>query len=358
MAVAIQCNGILVTNDSNLAIKAEGVGIKAEEYDNLKVNVDTLYTGTGKAYVTEQQLDDIYKLGALDENIVTVIGDVPSPNQCFVLYSMDNPKHSALVTYNSVMKRFDLLPQDLKTLGLMPRNSEQQFALDLLLNPDISLVTMIGIAGSGKTVTALAAGLHSVMVEKAYKKVLLLKPVISMDNKHQLGFLPGSMEEKLAPWMASYYDNIDFIMGEAKKADEVPKVKTKGKSDKFSVTSNLDDKDRAKVTWAREFIDQNILELGSLEHIRGRSLPNQYIIIDEAQSLTPHAIKTIITRAGEGTKIIAMGDIFQLDVPYLDASSNGLSYVVDKFKNEAIAGHITLTKSERSKLAEVASNIL
>ena len=147
-------------------------------------------------------------------------------------------------------------------------------------------------------------------------------------------------------------------MGEAKKADEVPKVKTKGKSDKFSVTSNLDDKDRAKVTWAREFIDQNILELGSLEHIRGRSLPNQYIIIDEAQSLTPHAIKTIITRAGEGTKIIAMGDIFQLDVPYLDASSNGLSYVVDKFKNEAIAGHITLTKSERSKLAEVASNIL
>jgi len=358
LAVAIQCNGILVTNDSNLAIKAEGVGIKAEEYDNLKVNVDTLYTGTGKAYVTEQQLDDIYKLGALDENIVTVIGDVPSPNQCFVLYSMDNPKHSALVTYNSVMKRFDLLPQDLKTLGLMPRNSEQQFALDLLLNPDISLVTMIGIAGSGKTVTALAAGLHSVMVEKAYKKVLLLKPVISMDNKHQLGFLPGSMEEKLAPWMASYYDNIDFIMGEAKKADEVPKVKTKGKSDKFSVTSNLDDKDRAKVTWAREFIDQNILELGSLEHIRGRSLPNQYIIIDEAQSLTPHAIKTIITRAGEGTKIIAMGDIFQLDVPYLDASSNGLSYVVDKFKNEAIAGHITLTKSERSKLAEVASNIL
>jgi len=358
LAVAIQCNGILITNDSNLAIKAEGVGIKAEEYDNLKVNVDTLYTGTGKAYVTEDNLDAIYTLGALDEALVTVTGDFPSPNQCFVLYSMDNPKHSALVTYNSIMKRFDLLPQDLKTLGLMPRNSEQQFALDLLLNPDISLVTIIGKAGVGKTLVALAAGLHSVMVEKMYKKVLLLKPVISMDNKHQLGFLPGSMEEKLAPWMASYYDNIDFIMGEAKKADDVPKVKTKGKSEKFSVTSSLDNKDRAKVSWAHEFIDQNILELGSLEHIRGRSLPNQYIIIDEAQSLTPHAIKTIITRAGEGTKILIMGDLEQIDVPYLDASSNGLSYVVDKFKNETIAGHITLTKSERSKLAEIAANIL
>lgn len=363
LAVAIQCGGILVTNDSNLAIKAEGIGVRTEEYDNLKVNVDKLYTGTSSGGVTQVNLDGIYELGALPLDAVYV-KDSPTPNQCFILRNVDNPKQSALAIYDEQLKQYERIPHELKTLGLMPRNAEQQFALSLLLNPDISLVSLIGLAGSGKTLCALAAGLHGVMETKMYTKMLLLKPVVSMDNKHQLGFLPGSMEEKLAPWMASYYDNIDFIMNEAKKQEEPIKIKpAKGakptkKSEKFSVTSRLDDKEAAKVSYAEELIMHNYLEIGSLEHIRGRSLPNQFIIIDEAQNLSASSIKTVITRAGEGTKIVLLGDIEQIDVPYLDASSNGLTYVADRLKLSSMCGHITLTKSERSPLAELAATML
>lgn len=356
LAVALHYKGILVTNDTNLAIKAEGVGIKAEEYDNIKVNVDTLYTGTGQAGCSQDSLDAIYNNGCLEESDV-VVKDPPLANQSFVLKNFDNTKQSALVTYNKPLRQYELLPQDLKTLGLLPKNAEQQFALNLLLNPDISLVSLIGLAGCGKTLLALAAGLHGVMETKMYKKLLLLKPIVSMDNKHQLGYLPGSLEEKMAPWVASYMDNIDFIMN----GEEPPKLKAKkvkGTSEKFSVVSDLDNKDRAKVSMAQELASHNMLEIGSLEHLRGRSLPNQFIIIDEAQSLTVHAIKTIITRAGEGTKIIAIGDIEQIDVPYLDASSNGLSYLVDKFAGQQCYGHVTLTKSERSPLAELAAKLL
>jgi PhoH-like ATPase len=357
LAVALQYKAILVTNDTNLAIKAEALGVPSEEYENRKVNVDALYSGTGNEYISEESLTRLYETGVLD-----VVDDGNFyPNQYCVLHSTDNPKHSALARWDSVMKRLELLPMDLKTCGLLPRNSEQCFALDLLLNPEISLVSLIGGAGTGKTLCALAAGLHGVLETKMYKKMLLLKPVVSMDNKHQLGFLPGSMEEKMAPWVASYMDNIEFLMSEGKKSEmpKLPKGKgIKGQSTKFSVTSDINEKEKAKVDWAQEFKDHNILEIGSLEHIRGRSLPNQFIIIDECQNMSLNSIKTVITRAGEGTKVILLGDIEQIDSPYLDASNNGLTYVADKFKEQNIAGHITLTKSERSPLAELAAKLL
>lgn len=351
LAVALQCKGILITADLNLLVKAEALGVATEEYKHQKVKVDDLYTGASKAVVPSGLIDKIYKIGSLELSEITSLEEDPHPNQCFVLYDEGNSKHSALVRYNTAMKTFYLLPNELKTLGLEPKNSEQRFALDLLLDPDISLVTLIGRAGSGKTLLALAAALHGVMESKMYKKVLLLKPIISMDNKHQLGFLPGTQLEKLQPWVASYMDNVQFIMNGDTKADEP--VPAKGKLKK-----SYDEKNQGKVSWAEELMEHNFLEIGSLEHLRGRSLPNQFILIDEAQQLSVHAIKTIITRAGEGTKIVCIGDIEQIDVPYLDASSNGLTYVADKFKNEAISGHITLNTTVRSELAEIAAKIL
>lgn len=361
LAVAIETNGILVTNDANLAIKANALNIEAQQYENQRVNVDHLYTGTAEGYVSGRSLDQIYDSGVLGQQEVNT-EDEPLANQSFILHNSDSPKQSALATYNKALGQYELLPQDLKTLGLFPKNSEQQFALNHLLNPDISIVSLIGLAGSGKTLCALAAALHGVLETKMYKKVLLLKPIVSMDNAHKVGFLPGDLLSKLAPWAASYMDNIDFIMGEAKKADEMPKIKPpkkpKGASEKFSVTSNMDEKNNAVVSMTEELIAMNLLEIGSLEHIRGRSLPNQFIILDECQNMTINSLKTVITRAGEGSKIICMGDIEQCDVPYLDASSNGLSYLVDKFKGQDCYAHVTLEKSVRSPLAELAARLL
>jgi PhoH-like ATPase len=206
------------------------------------------------------------------------------------------------------------------------------------------------------------------MEAHTYTKVLLLKPVVSMDNAHQIGFLPGSMNEKLAPWMASYMDNIDFIMNiaptEEAAAPKNAPLKNKTKMAKVMAAMERDrekdksEKEAGRVSIATELMEHGFIEIGSMEHIRGRSLPNQYIIIDEAQNLSVNSIKTLITRAGEGTKIVLLGDIDQIDSPYLDASSNGLTYVADKFKGQTLAAHIQLTKSERSKLAEIAANIL
>lgn len=365
LSVAIDYKAILVSNDTNMAIKAVAVGLEAQEYKANAIKSEDFYTGTSKGYITEDSLNKIYDAKQLDLSEVTLVDlETPFPNQCFLLQSMDNPKHSALARYDSVMQEFKLLPLDMKTLGLIPKNSEQQHALNLLLDPEIKLVSMIGKAGSGKTLLALAAGIHGVLESKLYTKVMLLKPIVAMDNGHQLGFLPGSMEEKLSPWLASYYDNISFIMG-APQFDEAPmekvRAKSRGKGGKcksYDPEEKWEDKSQAKVSAAEELIALGLLELGSLEHIRGRSLPNQYIIIDEAQGLTHNAIKTIITRAGEGTKVILMGDVEQIDLPYLSADNNGLVYVADRFKEEPIAGHITLTRTVRSELAEKAAQLL
>ena len=254
-----------------------------------------------------------------------------------------------------MMKQFERLPQEITAMGLVPRSSEQSFALDLLLDPKVELVTIIGLAGSGKSLCALAAGLHEVMETKQYKKLLLLKPIVAMDNSNQLGFLKGSMEEKLAPWMASYTDNIEVLMSGDHKV-EIPK--TKGKKGAAVKSDSYDEKAAGKVPAYQELIAHGFIEIGSLEHMRGRSLPNIFVICDEIQSMTPKSIKSLITRLGEGSKLVLLGDIFQIDNPYLSAENNAIVHVTDKFKSTDISGHLTLKKSERSKLAALAAELL
>ncbi len=217
--------------------------------------------------------------------------------------------------------------------GVNARNKQQQFALDLLLNDEISLVTLVGKAGTGKTLLALAAGLERTIESRAFQRLVVSRPVFPLGK--DIGFLPGDIEDKLRPWMQPIRDNLDFLMGSSGGPGRV-----KGKKDLQSL------------------FDLGMIEVEPLTYIRGRSMPNQYLIVDEAQNLTPHEIKTIITRAGEGTKVILNGDPGQIDNPYIDSRSNGLSFVVDRFKEESIAGHITLSKGERSELAELASTLL
>ena len=357
LAVAKAGKGVLISKDVNLRVKADAFGVPASDYENSKVDVEKLYTGSDTMEVDHATVEALYANGKIRRE-ETGIEEFP-PNHCFVLQSSFNPKQAVLCRYDAVMKEFVRLPQDFSPCGLLPRSAEQQFALDLLTDPKVELVSLVGLAGSGKTLLAIAAGLSGVLETKLYKKMLLLKPIVSMGNSHQLGFLPGSMEEKLAPWMSSFYDNIEFLMGDKKQ--EFPKVQgSKRKASRVEKAVEMwdDEKVAGKMPIAQELISRNFIELGSLEHLRGRSLPGQYIIVDEAQNLTPAALKTVVSRAGEGTKIILLGDIQQIDSPYLDASSNGLVYVADRFKNETLSGHLLLRNSERSRLAERAAELL
>ena len=215
--------------------------------------------------------------------------------------------------------------------SIHPRNREQAFTLDLLLDDNIKLVTLVGKAGTGKTLLAIAAGLNKTAEDNIFNRLLVSRPVFPMGK--DLGFLPGDIEEKLAPWMQPIFDNVELLLS----GHEMEKRHTKG---------------------YKELMAMGIMEIEPLTYIRGRSIPNQYMIVDEAQNLTPHEIKTIVTRAGEGTKIVLTGDPYQIDNPYVDASSNGLTYVVERFKDQAISGHVTLMKGERSELAELAANLL
>jgi PhoH-like ATPase len=320
---------ILVTKDINLRIKADALGIAAESYENDKVDFETLYSGH-----TEQ-------IDQLNANQYLFRGD------------------------GSDLKRFDknkdmLVPltSDLEAWGLSPRNNEQKMAMNLLLNDEIKLVTLVGKAGTGKTLLSIAAGLRKVTDEFIYKKMLVSRPVFPMGK--DIGFLPGDINEKLAPYMQPIYDNIEYLMS----GQVVPKIKSAKSKKRPYKADNQTQTDQEEKEYGMlgkshlELVAAGIMDIEALTYIRGRSIPNQYMIIDEAQNLTPHEIKTIITRAGINTKLIFTGDPAQIDNPYLDASSNGLTYLVEKFKDEAIAGHMTLTQGERSELAEIASNIL
>jgi PhoH-like ATPase len=230
--------------------------------------------------------------------------------------------------------------------------------MDLLLNDDIKLVTLVGKAGTGKTLTALACGLRKVTDDFVYRKMLVSRPVYPMGK--DIGFLPGDINEKLAPYMQPIYDNIEFLItGQVMPKIKAPKTTKRLTKAEKAAEKAQEEKDEGLFTKGyMELVAAGIMDLEPLLYIRGRSIPNQYLIVDEAQNLTPHEVKTIVTRAGIGTKLVFTGDPNQIDNPYVDASSNGLTYLVEKFKNEAIAGHVTLTQGERSELAEIASNIL
>lgn len=319
---------ILVSKDINMRVKAQALGLNSEDYRADKINLEELYTGEITLNITDEEIGQFYHNGEMP---------LPEGVECFsnqFVYLETPLNKKALGRYNSDKNTIHLL-KDLKyeVFGIRSLNREQRFALNLLLDDNILLVTMLGKAGTGKTILALAAGLQKVINEHVYRKMSVYRPLIPMGK--DIGYLPGKEEEKLTPWMHPIFDNMEFLLSESISNKKVP-VETQLKN----------------------LVDSNQVEISALTFIRGRSLPHQYLIIDEAQNLTPHEAKTIITRAGEGTKIVLTGDAYQIDHPYLDSTSNGLTYIVEKFKNQKVAGHITLSKGERSSLAEIASNLL
>ncbi|HNX31577.1 MAG TPA: PhoH family protein [Holophaga sp.] len=319
---------VLVTKDTNLRIKADALGLLAEDYTSDKVELEELYTGTATWEVDPELLDLLY-----DGGLVPPEGRTLHPNQYVCLVDRTNDSHTALGRFHGKEGRIRPLRRlETPPWGVKARNREQQFALDMLLDDTIQVVTLLGKAGTGKTLLAIAAGLQQVVDDERYNKLLVSRPVMPMGR--DLGFLPGDVGEKLRPYMQPIYDNLDLI-----------------------VSANMEMRRRSSMTSA-QLEEGGYLSVEPLTYIRGRSIPNQYIIVDEAQNLTPHEVKTILTRAGEGTKIVLTGDAYQIDNPYVDASTNGLSYLAEHFKHLDISGHVTLAKGERSTMAELASNLL
>lgn len=314
---------VLVTKDLNLRIKSDVLGVAAEDFYNDKVDYHSLYSGINELLVTKEEMDTFFRDGRID----LPAHEPYSPNEFLVLKNASNPSQSALGRYirDSVLA---LAHAESVNWGIKALNKEQRFALEILLNDDIKVATLVGRAGTGKTLLALSVGLEKVLEQKVYSRLLITRPVTPMGE--DLGFLPGTKEEKLRPWMQPIYDNLELLFG--------------GCSQSLYL---LDD-----------FMKRGILEMEALTYIRGRSIPKQFIICDEAQNLSPHMIKTLVTRVGDGAKIVFTGDPEQIDHPYLDASSNGLTYLVEKLKQEEISGHVTLTKGERSKVAEIGARLL
>lgn len=315
---------IFITMDTNLRIRADALGMEAETYENTSVDVDTLETGIIELAVAKTEIDEFFQGGAL-----TPKPNGLKPNSSVVLKDLDGGNHTALGRYDG--QKSAIVPLRVPregVMGIRPKNKEQAFALDLLLDDSIRLVTLVGKAGTGKTLLALAGGLRKVVEDGTFTRMLVSRPVMPMGR--DIGYLPGDVDEKLNPWMQPIFDNLEFLYGHGKRDNSA----------------------------FHELIEGGLVQVEPLTYIRGRSLPHQYLIVDEAQNLTPHEIKTIITRAGEGTKIVLTGDPHQIDNPYVDSASNGLSVVADRFRNEKIAGHITLSKGERSELAELAANLM
>lgn len=323
---------IFVSKDINARLKADALGIGTMDFEKQKIDFDTLYTGHSELKVSGGKIDQFYKdreLPVGDEEFL--------PNEFIMLIDEANEKHTALARVGSDGVMVPLRKDYDSAWKLRSRSKAQRMALELLLEPSISLVTLVGQAGTGKTLLALAAALESTLRFKRYDKILVSRPIIPLGK--DIGYLPGDKDEKLAHWMQPIFDNLSYLMSDDRKVKE----------------ENDDESASAKVNG---LLRNHLLELEALTYIRGRSIPRQYVIVDEAQNLTPHEVKTIISRAGEGTKMVLTGDPYQIDNPYLDSNSNGLTYTVERLKNHALHGHITLSKSERSHLAGVAADYL
>ena len=321
---------VLVSKDTNLRIKADALGIAAEDYETDKIDVEELYSGTAEIVVEPSVIEQFYQ-----QKAVVLDGEF-LPNESLTLVDSTNPSHTALAMVDAVTRQIVPLTK-LPHSGvsrIYARNREQKFAFELLLRDSIQLVTLVGKAGTGKTLLAIAAGLHKVADEQSYTRLLISRPIVPMGK--DIGYLPGDIGEKLNPWMQPLYDNFDLILG----------------------TQDMSHKPSYHRRGYEELMERGLLQIEPLTYIRGRTIPKQFLIVDEAQNLTPHEVKTILTRAGEGTKIVLTGDLDQIDNPYVDAASNGLTYVVERFKQEALAGHVTLTKGERSPLADRAAFLL
>ncbi len=324
---------IIITKDSNLRIKSDAFGIESEDFEADKVDISHLYTGVRQLKVPASVVHDLYKKGALSPEELAFT-DQAAANEFFIIENDKEPNQQAYGIYDFDSKRIRVLePRADNVWGIHPRNVEQKFGLWALLDDRIKLVTLSGGAGTGKTLLAIAAGLLKTTDEDVYEKLLVARPIFAMGN--DLGFLPGDLDEKLNPWMQPIYDSLDFLLG----GNMPVRQKRFGKS-------------------YQELMNQGLLAIEPLTYIRGRSLPNAFFIVDESQNLTPHEIKTILTRAGEGTKIVLTGDPFQIDNPYIDSTNNGLTYVIERFKHSKLAAHVNLRQGERSELATLAAQLL
>jgi len=315
---------IVVSKDVNMRVICDSVGVVAEDFKAEKVldKDSELYSGFASVLVDDQIIDQFYNGEpiSLDEELVAC------PNEFIMLVSNANEKKSALARYiNPHVPLVRVTELKDGVWGVRARNKEQSFALDILMNPEIPIISLVGRAGCGKTLCAIAAGMEQCLGNKTYNKLIVSRPVQPMGK--DIGFLPGTLEEKMMPWLAPIRDNLEFLMD--------------------------GDKDTLDM-----YLERGLIEIEALTYIRGRSIASAFIIIDEAQNLTSHELKTIITRVGEGTKIVLTGDIEQIDNAYIDQSSNGLTYAVEKFKAYDLSGHVTLKRGERSKVASLAAKIL
>ena len=313
---------IVVSRDINMRVKCDAIGISSEDYNASQVIEDSnsLYSGFAKHLVDDVEVDKFYK-----GKDVIIEDKKYFPNQYIMLVSNADNKKTSLCRYKNNLEPLRRIKDGRGWEWVInPRNKEQSFALDLLLDEHIPVVTLVGRAGSGKTLAAVSAGLEQVLGNRLYKKLIVSRPVQPMGK--DLGFLPGSLEEKMAPWLAPIRDNLEYLLG-----------------DRFAM---------------EEYMRDGTIEIEALTYIRGRSISDAYIIIDEAQNLSKHELKTILTRVGDRTKIVLTGDIEQIDNVYINETSNGLTYAIEKFKEHEIAGHITLVKGERSKTATLAARIL
>ena len=321
---------VLVSQDINMRVICDAIGLLAEEYDDQKVVVSSneLYSGLAKHSVDDQIIDRFY----IDEEILISKDEVKGtwyPNQFILMISNANEKKSAIARFHSHFQSVQKIKQDkISDWKISPRNKEQAFAIDLLLDPEVKLVSLVGRAGSGKTLCAIAAGLQQTIGlrgQNIYDRLVVSRPVQPLGK--DIGFLPGTLEEKMLPWLMPIQDNLQYLLSGDKNALQM-------------------------------YVDKGKIEIEALTYIRGRSIAKSFIVVDEAQNLTAHEIKTIITRAGEGTKIVLTGDIEQIDNIYVNETSNGLAYAVEKFKEFPIAGHVTFTKGERYELATLAAKVL
>lgn len=315
---------VFVSKDLAMRVKAEAVGLEAEDYENKKFSYDSLCRGIRKVEISKAEIDAFYK----DGRIALKETDLSANEYCVMVSTAEQA--SAVGKYDAKTKEIvSLLRVKSSVWGIHPLNVEQRCALDILMRDDVKLVTLMGPAGTGKTLLALATGLRKVFDEGVYNRILVSRPIVPLGR--DIGYLPGLKEEKLIHWMQPIYDNLEFLCD----------------------SSGAEPSETLR--WVTE---SKKLEMEAVTYIRGRSLPKMYIIIDEAQNLTPHEVKTVISRAGTNTKVILTGDPTQIDNPYLDKDSNGLTYTVGRFKNHPLCGHIFMDKTERSELAALAADIM
>jgi len=319
---------LIITKDSNLRIKSDAFGIASEDFEADKVDISHLYTGFRNIKVSASVINDFYtnREASSSEDLL--------PNEFVVLEEENDSSQYVCGVYDSDLGVIKMLETTADNVwGIYPRNLEQTFGLSALLDDRIKLVTLTGGAGTGKTLLAIASGLSKTTDEDIYQKLLVARPIFALGK--DLGFLPGDLDEKLNPWMQPIYDSLDFLL-----------------------SGGMPSRQKRISKSYQELIDQGMLAVEPLTYIRGRSLPQSFFVVDESQNLTPHEIKTILTRAGEGTKIVLTGDPYQIDNPYIDSTNNGLTYVIERFKNSSIAAHVTFRQGERSELATLAAKFL